>query len=169
MNIIFLDIDGVVCTLRSHFAFEHGLLMEAWDITVCQMIARLCEKYDCKIVVSSVWRKNKHCEMYLAVYGLVSHIYGSKERYNSSDKKNEDWKTKILNGIRGDEVKEWLDRHSEVDKYVILDDDSDFLEEQKPFLILTDGYEGFSARNYIAADKILKGEDIEDEEKVALI
>ena len=52
MNILFLDIDGVVCTVRSHFAFGEGLLMSAWDITCCQMIRRLCEKYNCQIVVT---------------------------------------------------------------------------------------------------------------------
>ena len=169
MNIIFLDIDGVVCTLRSHFAFDEKLLMEAWDITVCQMIARLCEKYDCKIVVTSVWRKNRQCKMYLGIFSLIHYLYGSKERSNSSDPENTEWKTEVLDGIRGDEVKEWLDRHPEIDKYIILDDDSDFLEEQKPFLIQTDGYDGFSARNYIAADKILKGKEDGDKEEVALI
>jgi len=33
-KVVFLDIDGVVCTLRSHYAFgDKGGLMEAWDIT----------------------------------------------------------------------------------------------------------------------------------------
>ena len=101
MNVIFLDIDGVICTLRSHLAFGDGLLMDSWDITVCQMIARLCEKNDCKLVISSTWRKGPKCKVYLAVYGLINFLYGTKERVSSLDKENKDWRTPILGGKRG--------------------------------------------------------------------
>lgn len=43
--------------------------------------------------------------------------------------------------FRGDEIKKWLGRH-DVEKYIILDDDSDMLEEQLPFFINTDTHNG---------------------------
>jgi len=101
--------------------------------------------------------------MYLGIYALLDHLYGSKKLCNSDDEENKDWRTGVLEGIRGNEVKEWLDRHPEVDKYVILDDDSDFLEDQKPFFVQTNSDDGFSANNYMAAEKILKEKDEEKE------
>lgn len=81
-RIMFLDIDGVLCTMRSHFAFgdKKGLWM-AWDITVCQMIRQLCEDFNLKIVISSCWRTKNRVEAlrsHLAVYGLIEHLYRGK-------------------------------------------------------------------------------------------
>lgn len=41
--------------------------------------------------------------------------------------------TPTLSGIRGDEVNAWLAKHPEVEKYAILDDDSDFYPDQPLF------------------------------------
>lgn len=35
--------------------------------------------------------------------------------------------------LRGDEINDWLAKHPEVDKYAILDDDSDFYDDQPLF------------------------------------
>lgn len=146
MNIIFLDIDGVVCTLRSHFAFDDGFLMLSWDIIACQMIRKLCEKYNCKIVISSTWRRNEsRCKMYLATFALITHLH-------------EDWKTISINkknSIRGDEINAWLKRHKEIKNYVIIDDDTDFYKKQKSHLIKTSTDDGFSSKNFMEVEKFL--------------
>jgi hypothetical protein len=59
MKIIFLDIDGVLCTSRSHLS-KHGRggLMDAWDDVGALAIKRACEfGTNVKIVISSTWRK----------------------------------------------------------------------------------------------------------------
>lgn len=152
MKIIFLDIDGVLCTLRSHFAYGHGLLMEAWDITCCQMIRNLCVKCDCKIVISSIaWGRDPKLPLYLCAYGLIDHLFVSP--FSES----KEWKTVGLPGkIRGYEVQAWLEDHTGVTTYVIIDDDTDFLEEQKPFLVVPNSDDGFSAQNYMKCEEILK-------------
>ena len=38
----------------------------------------------------------------------------------------------LSEGVRGHEIQEWLDKHPEVTRYAILDDDSDMLPEQMP-------------------------------------
>lgn len=38
--------------------------------------------------------------------------------------------------IRGEEIQYWLD-NNQVERYVIIDDDTDFLEEQKAFFVQT--------------------------------
>jgi hypothetical protein len=161
-SIVFLDIDGVVCTLRSQFAFGDNTLMQAWDITCCQMIRRLCKKYDLRIVISSTWRNGKKeiLAHYLVVFGLIDYIYDTRNSKNDIDMHLLDpsgvWKTPRVEGIRGNEIRAWLSANPEINHYVIVDDDSDFLPEQLPFLIQTEGQEGFSANNYMQMEDMIK-------------
>lgn len=161
--IIFLDIDGVLCTLRSHYAFgDDGGLMSAWDITVCQMIRRLCSKYDAKIVVSSTWRNNPpNVRTYLCTYGLADHMVSElfRERIKGNVL-NHDWITPksdhVPHATRGTEIQMWLDANPKYKNYIIIDDDSDMLNHQLPFFVKTDGYEGFGARDYEKCEVLLK-------------
>lgn len=150
-NIIFLDIDGVLCTLRSHLALGHGLMMEAWDITSCQIIKKICKEHNCKLVISSTWRINSQrtLQYYLAVFGLIDYVYPSIFD-------TEDWKTPIgkMDCKRGDEIKEWLDNHKDdINDYLIFDDDSDMLEEQKDHFFQIDSDEGFGAKDFLKVEK----------------
>lgn len=148
VRVLFLDIDGVICTLRSHLAFGTGLLMQAWDITSCHMIKKLCDKHDLKIVVSSTWRLGRahDCKMQMMIYGLWDYIYGNDDK---------DWKTPSGAKIRGEEIEYWIKHHPEVEQYFILDDDTDFLEHQRPYHIKTDSYDGFSSQDYIRLEEML--------------
>jgi hypothetical protein len=166
-RIMFLDIDGVLCTMRSEFAFgdDKGLMM-SWDITCCQMVRVLCEKFGFKIVISSTWRNQNTTEKlrsHLCIYGLISHLYNGKgERKNwfyGSKEKSFEWRTKFLkrteekenghNIRRGKEIEEWLNRHPFISDYVIIDDDRDMLEKQMShFVHIEDGEEGFSSKNF---------------------
>lgn len=128
MKVIFLDIDGVVTSLRCGYY--------NMDIYVVNFLRWVCEKSGSKIVISSTWRHNHGRQFWLNIFGECVH---------------EDFKTpylvKRVNGIyqssiRGDEIKEWLDRHSEVVQYLIIDDDADMTKEQLPNLIRTDTYDG---------------------------
>jgi len=148
MKVIFLDIDGVFCTLRSHFAYaKKGGLMCHFDPTCCRLIKKLLELHNAKIVVSSVWRYDHH----------KVELFAKLKKHNLFQFLHEDWRTSdLFNKIRGEEVKEWLSRHPEVEKYIIIDDDSDFLEEQKPFFIKTNGREGFGAENFQLFEKLME-------------
>lgn len=117
-NIIFLDIDGVITSVRTGW-FN-------WDIYATHFLRWVCKKSNTKIVISSTWRKNHSHEFFKSILGEYLH---------------EDWSTPILDGFRGKEINAWLNEH-DVDRYLILDDDSDFLEEQVKFHIKTDSYNG---------------------------
>lgn len=160
LRIVFLDVDGVICSMRSHFAFgDKGGLMLAWDVTCCQMIRRICAKNNFKIVISSTWRygsdKLKVLDYYLALYGLIDHCYKYPDRITGAErvKVTDEWRTPrfpyVAGKTRGLEIQNWLSRHPEVTEYLIFDDDSDFLDEQKPFHIKTDTDEGFSSKNFM--------------------
>ena len=146
-KIIFLDIDGVLNTIRSQIAFgDKGGLSSAWDITGCQMLRTFCQVYDYKIVISSTWRKHTSVSLYLSMYGLVSHVYGNIPSLFQSG--SDDWRTPCLDTDRGGEVKSWLSKHPDVKHYIIMDDDDDFLDEQKQFLVQTNSEDGISFRNF---------------------
>lgn len=145
MNIIFLDVDGVLCTRRSHLAYgKEGGIWNAWDPLACAALLRAIQgKLRPKIVVSSTWRFYPddfwgNCEE----YGLTDPV-GEREFFH------DDWRTKDLRHgpdiCRGHEIQEWLSRHPEVESYVIIDDDSDLLDEQRERHIHTDPENGMQS------------------------
>lgn len=138
MRIIFLDIDGVLCTRRSHLAYgKEGGIWHEWDPLGCHVLHRACT-YDAWIVVSSTWRKPMHqddlFEM-LKKHSLFGYVYFP------------DWSTPVLDGPRGAEIAAWLAKHPEVTDYRILDDDHDMLDSQTKKCIFTDPEDGMTSDN----------------------
>lgn len=120
MKIIFLDIDGVICVNWMEFVdeFGHGFHKDYVD-----NLAEIINSTGAKIVMSSTWRKAGLNEM--------------KRMWEMRDLPGELIDvTPVLWTKRGEEIEEYL-RENPCDKYVILDDDTDFLPEQKPFFIRT--------------------------------
>lgn len=151
MNIIFLDIDGVLNSSRvyaSGFTRPYDwdgcyLHKEAakFDPIAVGLINQLAKKADAKIVISSAWRQD-HSVVDLRALLTIGRL--AVERIID--------KTIHMHGDqRGLEVKEWLDRH-DVDKYVIFDDGCDFLPGQ--MLIRTDNDDGFVWRHYKQACEV---------------
>jgi hypothetical protein len=127
MNIIFLDIDGVLTSPRTgYFNF---------DIYAVNFLRWICQNSDTKIVITSTWRKNHNKEFFEKIFSKVLH---------------DDWQTPIINKLsktRGDEIQKWLDNHKEIKDYIILDDDNDMLKSQKDHLISTDPENGLNFDN----------------------
>lgn len=129
--IIFLDIDGVLNT-ATH--------IHEWSITMhpefVQRIRNVCEEYDADIVVSSAWRigteHRKATKFMLMNLGI--RFLRIRDR------------TCSMSGqyVRGDEIKAWLTEHGER-PYVIVDDSTDMLDEQKPYFVNTTWEQGFTA------------------------
>lgn len=143
MKVLFLDIDGVLNSLSSSIAFDgypHDFSqkgMAKFDMVAVGLVRKLCEECDVSIVLSSTWR------MYSPVSDAASAL-----NLPIFDK------TPVLNGIRGLEIKDWLDKHPEVTHYAILDDDSDMLSEQKEFFVKTSFKDGMSIKNYSQLKRI---------------
>lgn len=136
MKVLFLDIDGVLNSRRSATAFggypwdfdEKG--MSRFDMVAFRLIQKLVKETGCKIVLSSTWRIGRTIEE--TSKGLDVEVIGH---------------TPQLSACRGEEIKEWLSLNK-VDKYAIVDDDGDMLDEQKPFFVQTNPIEGLSYINY---------------------
>lgn len=133
--IIFLDIDGPIANWRSTFAsgnWPHDLdNIDQFDPVAIAMLQRLTRMYDVKFVISSVWRMTFTHEQIGKAFNLPT--------IGSTDQKN---------GIRGEQIKRWLDAHPEYTTYAILDDSSDMLPEQMAFFVQCDPDNGVTARNY---------------------
>lgn len=161
--IIFLDIDGVLVTRRSCIPCGHSILMSSPDPCGANLIKELCIKNDAKIVVSSTWRYNpKDLFELLKKVGIEDHFIFKCEEHLEVDKC---WRTPLTcknnetgkHSIRGEEIKSWLAFHKcdeSNSKYVIFDDDSDFLEEQKQFHLKTSFDDGILIDHFRRAAKI---------------
>lgn len=131
MKILFLDIDGVLNSRKSYIGMT-PIDIESWN-----MLKKVLEKTDTKIVLSSTWRKGERDKNEYLV---------KLEEIGLFDYTHEDWRTitnlpqisDFIYPSRGDEIQEWLDRHSEVDNYAIIDDDTDMRENQIPHFVQTD-------------------------------
>ena len=113
MKVIFLDIDGVVncaTTTQRHRGFI-GI-----DPYMAFLVGKLVMETDAKVVLSSSWRHSP--DGIEEVERQVCKVYDI---------------TPSLGFIRGDEIKLWLEEHKgEVDRYAIIDDNSDMRKGQLP-------------------------------------
>ena len=106
MNLIFLDIDGVLVTARTRWN-------EA-DQQCVTALNRIIRTASTGIVVSSCWRVGREVielrELLLG-WGVIAKVID---------------RTGEMRGSRGEEINVWLEAYSrEVEKFVILDDDAD--------------------------------------------
>lgn len=159
MRVIFLDVDGVLNSVRSAIALHrpHDVTRaDCIDPIAVALVNRVIERSGANLVISSSHRKhipdplgNGRClvamQKYFDNFGIVGKVIG----YTPCSK----------DGHRGTEIKQWLDNERDhsglITEYVIIDDDCDMLEEQLPYFVKTDNYFGFSYKNYVDALHIL--------------
>lgn len=113
MKILFLDIDGVVNSVKN-FNPKNNTLYPL-DRYCAFLVGRIQLQTGCKVVLSSSWRHDPR-----AVQEVSQNVVELLDI------------TPTLGKYRGDEVQAWLDKHPEVTKYAILDDDMDFYVYQAP-------------------------------------
>ena len=113
MNIIFLDVDGVLNSIEylteKYNSLKRILKQEEMLDTACiKNLKEIVDKTNSKIVITSSWKicdldiLNKVFSKYdLKIYGITKN-YGDK---------------------RGKEIREWLSINKDVCNYIIIDDD----------------------------------------------
>ena len=137
--VIFLDIDGVLQPGQNQRRFRHdldalkreladeldnevyleldkydlGAIRYDWEAEAVELLRRLCVDFDAQIVVSSDWRRGKSVatlKEYFHVQGLGDHV-----RDKTTDERE-------AFGERAEEIREYLDTHPEIARFVIVDD-----------------------------------------------
>jgi len=133
MKVIFLDIDGVLNVIPKDFDKHGGIFHSSF----VKNLERIINETDAKIVISSSWRFS----------GLSGMIDMWKDRKlpgevidvtpNCVQLVNETDFEFYDQVERGHEIQDWLDKHPEIERYVIIDDDNDMLESQQEFFVRT--------------------------------
>lgn len=156
MKVIFLDFDGVITTYESNWKI---------DMNKIKIINDICDKTDAKLVVSSTWRMGYRGDVsafhgYLTQY-IIKHNYLDQFK-DTFDKfiNNIIGMTECIDGLRGNEIKSYMNEHPEVENYVIIDDDSDMCDYQLFNFVQTDTCDGITERDAKLCVDILNGVEI---------
>ena len=164
MKVIFLDIDGVLNSgdnMRAlhRLAVTHGIKNVDRDIHGQLFDERCVSFLDCliretsaKIVVSSTWRRAGLPAMQTMwrERGLPGDVIDVTPKWADAEMVERYYQP---GADRGYEIQEWLDTHSDIESYVILDDDSDMLSHQS--FVKCDGKYGITYDVFIKALEIL--------------
>lgn len=132
MKVLFLDVDGVLNS-RSTTNFKD---LYPIDPYMAFLIGRIQLQTSCAVVLSSSWRY--HPDGVKNVSERVIELLDT---------------TPLINGSRGEEIQKWLDAHPGVERYAILDDDTDMLDEQLPNFFKTTFETGLTDE---IAEKVIK-------------
>ena len=158
MKVIFLDVDGVLNSEKSRNEMYDNNENWMWNEVAyyhLEKLKKIVEKTGATIVLSSSWR------LYHPKLTGFSEVKDELlkvliDKMNNLGLKIEDVTPDFHDRWRGCEIEDWLKNHPEVEKYIILDDDTDFLPEQKPFFIKTTFKEGLTDELTEKAIQILK-------------
>lgn len=156
MKVIFLDFDGVITTYKSQYRLDEEKM---------KLIKRICNKTGAKIVISSSWRRWTLEDTIKDItdtsrWGVpvpftpIKKVVGVTSRVYAFKNDDVQHHCRVPRGV---EIKMYLDEHTDIDNYVILDDDADMLLEQAPYFIKTDAIEGLSEEDAEKAISILNG------------
>ncbi len=141
--VIFLDIDGVLQPYSSQKRFRHdlhellktlaekyedelyldldrfdlGCICFDWDIGAVERIRSICQDFRAKIVLSSDWRRGKSIEALKAYFRIHELHYYVKDK---TDERT--WGDRGPEYSRAGEVREYLEAHPEIERFVIIDD-----------------------------------------------
>jgi len=136
VKVLFLDIDGVLDSVRSAIAFggyPTGLEdIGAFDPIAIRLLQRLCDASGAQVVLSSAWRTFVDFRAVGAAFGLPVID-----------------QTPLLLGQRGDEIHAWLCEHPQVEQYAIVDDNDDMLPGQMSRFVQTCGFDGLRWGDYV--------------------
>lgn len=162
MKVIFLDVDGVLNSDETCFYFRlnninmngyGGFFKEedepinanvCWGQELVDNLRDIVEATGAEIVISSTWRITHSVSAFIKMF----EVYG----WNNAPVID---KTIRLHKQRGYEIQDYLKNNPNIEKYVILDDSSDMLEEQLINFVKTDAKRGLSTKDKDKAIKIL--------------
>lgn len=150
MKVIFLDIDGVLnCAttkrrLRgSPFVDEDKLLL----------LKDLVEKTGAELVLSSTWRLGLLYPDVAAFAVDTDALVDELHKYSLS---LYDHTPRLSDRQRGYEIAAWLEKNPDVEKFIILDDDSD-MAHLKAHLVQTSWLAGLQSSHVQKAIELLEG------------
>lgn len=138
---LFLDIDGVLNYddwFKSTGHINNENILDVWismiDPKCVERVNKILEETGAKLIVSSSWRDMSYLKEIFSRVGLPTEFDVTPHAYNLYSNEEHDEDSTLF--WRGSEIKYWLEQHED-GTYVILDDDSDMLDEQLDNFIQT--------------------------------
>lgn len=144
MNIVFLDYDGVVntpiwnpTTGKCRYGYPNDNKVNNYQ--ACQWLSEFCEKYNYDIVVTSTWRLDDNYIDCLYNGGLRKSVkvLGRTARLENREK----------------EILDYLNKHKEIDNFIIVDDEPIGKKFSKHFILVRDDV-GFNEREYMKCSNL---------------
>ena len=116
------------------YNYTYKRLKEETDSVKWEWLNRLCIDTQAKICISSVWKNHfkdtNDWDKWFNAIGFPRNTYVGI--------------TNTRRTLRGTEIQDFLNKYDNIDNYVIIDDDSDMLPEQKEHFFQTDPYVGLT-------------------------
>jgi hypothetical protein len=148
-GVLFLDVDGVLNRC--------GKSNQGLETDKCDLLADLCRRTGCQVVVSSTWRWMPHqYERLLAMFASrgIPHI-GKTACLSAPTGATRPDGVAILRRVpRHVEITDWLSRHPEVTRYAIVDDDSD-ADDGTGRYVRTGSFDGLTERHAAELERLL--------------
>lgn len=158
--VIFLDIDGVLCTSRQAYAMGDFGLLGCLDPVGLSFLNRMCATYPILTIISSSWRIGKDYNHFSSIFKATGHFNLANSLYY------DDYATPSMTGVRGLEIEDWLKRNDDiVSDYLILDDDRDMLDYQMSRLVNPQYDNGLMLEHYIHIESTLESVFTTDNEE----
>lgn len=153
--VIFLDIDGVLITLKS-FGQGKKSGRSAQPMSECvEQLNRIVRETGAGIVLSSTWRYDNDPVELLHRFRVEAECLGATPELIRQTRGS----SLVVVPQRGDEIRQWLTINEGVERFVILDDDDD-MGKLKPFLVQTTFADGLTAETADDAISLLKSENL---------
>ena len=176
MNIIFVDIDGVLVHEDYIVSVYPNIKRDRFGELFCpvasSLLNELIEKTDAKIVISSTWRADGIDDMkqMWSDRNMSGEVIGVTPHFYVRDVK-QGFKPSIPRGL---EIDSWLStnhfqhrrpecvadfdraKKCKIKNYLIIDDDTDMLYNQRNNFVRCDAMVGFTFNDFQTALKILK-------------
>lgn len=125
-KVLFLDVDGVLNSQETFFRTKNERdSLFLIDPYMALLVGRILEATGAQIVLSSSWRH--HPDGIAVVERRVAKILDTTPSLPRPSGTGAEYYE------RGKEIEAWLEKNEWVEKYAILDDDSDFMPEQPLF------------------------------------
>lgn len=158
MRVVFLDIDGVLVTRDS--MRQRTSAGAAMDVAAVRRLRRVVAETGARIVVSSTWRLGTggmtrvREALRIAGWSLPPIID------KTPDLSSQAWSGGVYTAVkRGVEIRAWLERHPDVERFAIVDDDADMLDEQLPHFVQTTFDIGFTDEHAARVHALLSSPD----------
>ena len=155
MSVLFLDIDGVLCTplsVRLSWLLRRPMERQLFDPIALVLLRRLVRRTGARIVLSSSWRYSM-ADSDPMMQAIAEHFY----RTLNANRTPVAELAPMLGLSKGEEIAAWLAEHPGV-VYAILDDRTDEFSatpQLRPRLVLVDGMRGLRPVDYRQALALL--------------